>query len=329
MNSRPSEFSLISKYFAPLSGETGFNFGDDAALLPKLENTRLVITQDAIAETVHFFSDDTPDLIARKAIRVNLSDLAAKGATPRYISLALGLGNTWNEAWVDRFAQGFAADCKTYNLELTGGDTFRTGGGFVISITAMGEIAKDGYVSRLGARVGDVLCVTGTIGDAAIGLHVRQGGLGKLLQSHRQALIDRYLLPQPRTSFAHLIRDHASAAMDISDGLLGDLEKLCAVSRVGCDIRLDDIPLSKALNAAIELESSSLETALSGGDDYEILFTVPEENLKAFDKATSLEDIRISKIGQITSGGPVKVFDTGGEVVEFAKKSYDHCGETP
>jgi len=329
MNSRPSEFSLISKYFAPLAGETGFNLGDDAALLPELENTRLVVTQDAIAENIHFFTDDPPDMIARKAIRVNLSDLAAKGATPRYISLALGLGNTWDEAWVECFARGLAADCQTFNLELTGGDTFRTGGGFVISVTAMGEVANGSYISRLGAGAGDVLCVTGTIGDAALGLQIRQRRLRALYRLHRDELVDRYLLPRPQTSFAPLIRDHASASMDISDGFLGDLEKLCVASQVGCHVQLNEIPLSQAVQSAIELESSLLETALSGGDDYEILFTVPQVKLNAFEKAASLQDIRISRIGQITNGAGIKVFDTTGELVEFEKTSYDHCGENP
>ncbi len=179
MNSRKnnikiSEFSLIKKYFAPFAGEGTFDLQDDAAEIIPSDGSSLVITQDAISEGIHFFKDDAPSLIAKKALRVNLSDLAAKGATPKYISLALGLGNTWSEEWVKEFAKGLQEDCSEYGIRLTGGDTFRTGGGFVISITAIGEIPLGGYVSRLGANPEEILYVTGTIGDSALGLLARQ-----------------------------------------------------------------------------------------------------------------------------------------------------------
>ena len=174
---------------------------------------------------VHFFSDDPPDLIAKKALRVNLSDLAAKGAKPKSFSLALGLGETWSEAWIAGFARGLAEDCEQFDIILNGGDTFRTGGGFVISVTALGEVPKGKYVSRLDANIGDLIFVTGTIGDGALGLLARQGKLNGLETAHIDHLQDRYWLPQPRTALASHIQKFASAAMDVSDGLVGDLEK--------------------------------------------------------------------------------------------------------
>lgn len=327
MNSRPSEFDLIRKYFAPLCAEGSFKLSDDAALLSKSKGHSFVITQDALAEGVHFFSDDEPDCIAKKAIRVNLSDLAAKGARPKYISVALGLGNNWSEAWVRNFAQGIAQDCQKYSIELTGGDTFTTGGGCMISITAIGEVPYNSYVSRLGAKRGNLVFVTGTIGDAALGLLVRQGKLDELSKPHSEFLKERYLLPQPATGFIKSIQNHATASMDISDGLLGDAEKLCRASGTGADLNLGAIPLSAAAKAAIELESNLLETALSGGDDYEILFTVDEGSLDVLQRDALKDGVEITQIGRIASGQALKVFDTLGHVVNFKNKSYDHSGE--
>ena len=327
MNSRPSEFSIIKKYFAPFASKGAFDFRDDAAEIIPAEGCSLVITQDAIAEGVHFFSDDPPALIAKKALRVNLSDLAAKGARPRYMSLALGLGNSWNETWIAEFAKGLQEDAKKYNVELTGGDTFRTGGGFVISLTVMGELPQESYTSRLGAKPGDVLYVTGTIGDSALGLKARHSSFQSLNDDENNYLVDRYLLPQPRVEIFELIREYASAAMDISDGLVGDLEKFCSASDVSAHIEAVRIPLSKVVQILIVDESKYLQTALTGGDDYEILFTVSPDDCEALENKTKHLPFAVNRIGTITSGQGVKVFDSSEHVIEFEKTSYDHSGE--
>lgn len=327
MNSRPSEFSLIKKYFAPLASKGAFEFRDDAAEIIPNKGMSLVITQDAIAEGVHFFPNDPPALIAKKALRVNLSDLAAKGANPKFFSLALGLGKSWNEEWVAEFAKGLEEDRKTYELELTGGDTFSTGGGFVISVTAIGEVPNDQYVSRLNAKAGDTLFVTGYIGDAALGLLAHQKKLAMLSDNDNAYLLGRYLVPQPRVKAAELIRKFATASMDISDGLIGDLEKLCSASNVSAELSVEKIPLSSATQNAISLESDLLETALTGGDDYEILFAVAEENLAEFDSLIKTFEVDFTRIGTITSEQGVKVFDRDGQVIDFEKTSYDHSGE--
>ena len=328
-NNRPGEFSLISKYFAPFAGKGTFNLSDDAAELVPSSGMSLVVTQDAIAEGVHFFADDDPGLIARKALRVNLSDLAAKGAKPKYISLALGLGKTWSENWVAKFAEGLREDCADYEIELTGGDTFSTHNGFVTSITAIGELPIGSYVSRLGAIPGDLVYVTGQIGDGALGLLARQDKLHELNDEHASYLVNQYLLPQPRVEISDIILRHATASMDISDGLVGDLEKLCRASGVSAEVEVNRIPFSDASRRQIEADSNSLKTALTGGDDYEILFTVNPVNCGAMEQEVSSMPFGLTRIGTINSGQRVKVFDTDGQVLEFDKTSYDHFGENP
>jgi thiamine-monophosphate kinase len=326
-SNRISEFSLIKKYFAPLAGNGSFDLQDDAAEIVPSIGMSLVITQDAIAEDIHFFVDDGPKLIAQKALRVNLSDLAAKGATPKYISLALGLGKSWSEEWVAEFAKSLHQDCIAFGVQLTGGDTFTTGEGFVISITAIGELPSGQYVSRLGARLEDAIYVTGYIGDGALGLLARQNKLDGLGNEDKTYLVDRYLLPQPRTEISSSILKFATASMDISDGLVGDLEKLCNASDVLASIDVRNIPFSTATLPILESESNSLKTALTGGDDYEILLTVNPADCAAFENAVSSMSFPVKRIGTISSGQGVKVFDTDGQVIEFNKTSYDHSGE--
>ncbi len=326
MNSRPSEFSIIKKYFAQLAGEGSFNFEDDAAQISTNKDMSLVITQDAIAEDIHFFDDDPPEFIAKKALRVNLSDLAAKGAKSKYISLALGLGKTWNEEWLAGFAKGLSEDCKLYDLQLTGGDTFKTTGGFVISITAIGEIPIGNYVSRLDAKDGDSIFVTGTIGESALGLIARQNSFDELSGDENDYLINRYLCPQPRVECATLLQQYVSASMDVSDGLIGDLEKLCKASDVGARLNVEKVPLSSATKSAIRGESGLLKTALTGGDDYEILLTVPQNRLEAFEASSLNLPFPITRIGEITSGEGVQLLDESNKLIKLEKTSYDHFG---
>lgn len=326
MNSRPSEFKLIKKYFSPLAGEGSFGFNDDAAEIIPSPNKSLVITQDSLAEGVHFFSDDAPALIAKKALRVNLSDLAAKGAKAKYISLSLGLGKEWNENWVAQFAKGLGEDLKHFDVELTGGDTFMTGGGFILSITAIGEINKGSYVSRLGAKKGDLVYATGTIGDAALGLFTRQELIANIKSDDQDFLTKRYLLPEPRIEAARIINKYASSSMDLSDGFVGDLEKLCKASGVGALINLEEIPFSNAAGSVFQHDSKWLKSALTGGDDYEILFTTAPHNQQQVE--TELLNIQCgaSLVGSIIESKNVSVMDGDGKAMTFDKTSYDHAG---
>lgn len=326
MNSRPGEFELISKHFAPLAGKGSFGFRDDASEITPKSGNSLVITQDSIAEGVHFFGDDDPALIARKALRVNISDIAAKGASPRYFSLSLGLGKSWNEAWIEKFAKGLKQEIRDYNLDFTGGDTFSTGAGFVISLTMIGETPQGDYVSRLGAGVDDLIYVSGTIGDGALGLLARQGKLTAIDKDDIDFLLDRYLVPRPRVELSQLLRMNASSAMDISDGLIGDMEKLCSASGVGAQLDLAAIPLSRSAKNVIEHDSDYMKLALTGGDDYEILFTIPPEHQKSTEDALSLLDCGATLIGQITSASGVRVLSPEGKTVSFEKTGYDHSG---
>ena len=328
------EFELIERFFAPLSGEGGFGLKDDAALMKVSPGKALVVTQDAIAEPVHFLPGNPPETIARKALRVNLSDLAAKGAVPTAFSLALGLGDAWREDWLEGFARGLAEDCRTYGLTLSGGDTFRTGGGTVISITAWGEIDPAQYRSRLTARPGDRLFVTGTIGEGALGLLAHTGKLPSLSAGTRDILERRYFVPEPPVSFASLIAEFASASMDISDGFVGDLEKLATASGFDVEVNVPDIPFSREVREALDSGGVSpdraLESALSGGDDYQILFTVPESRVasfleKAHKHSETGENTLVTPLAVIRKGsGRVRVLGDNGEPLEFAATSWRH-----
>ena len=324
-NSRPGEFELIARHFAPLAGSAGaFGLRDDAALLDVTPGSRLVVTQDAVAAGVHFFADDPPELIARKALRVNLSDLAAKGARPTGFSLALGLWDGWDESWIARFASGLGEDCAQFGITLTGGDTFRSPAGLIISITAFGEITDGNYASRLGATAGDVLFVTGTIGDAALGLKVR---LGELTPGEPAAdlLRSAYWLPNPPVSFAPLIARHTSASMDISDGFVGDLRKLAVASGVGFAIDAADVPLSPAVKALCAEDPKLLTMALTGGDDYQFLFTVPQSRVALVLEEAQKCGVHISRLATASaSAGKVMLVGTDGTPLLFSGESWNH-----
>lgn len=320
---RPGEFELIERYFAPLAGEGGLGLRDDAANLVLPQDQTLVVTQDAIAEGVHFLPTDSPDLIARKALRVNLSDLAAKGAEPFSFSLALGLGETWDEDWIARFSEGLGEDCREYAVTLSGGDTFRTRAGFVISITALGMVPAGKFIARAGASGGDRLYVTGTIGDAALGLRVLQDRLDAGGEANA-FLTRRYRIPQPRLGMREILRDCAAAAMDVSDGLVGDLEKLAGASGCSATIEAGRVPLSEAAGAVVAAESKSLETVLTGGDDYEILLAVNPSNVPGFERRAAGLGFPVTPIGTMGAGQGVTVIDESGIDMELTSTGYNH-----
>ena len=325
-----AEDRLIAHFFRPLVKHPGaFNLTDDAAALDLAPGQELVLTADAIVGGVHFFPEDAADMVAKKALRVNLSDLAAKGAKPAGFLLTLALPPSVDDTWVDLFAHGLGSDADGYNCPLLGGDSVRTPGPITISITAVGTVPRGTMVRRAGARVGDMVVVTGTIGDAALGLKLRDvvkaARQWKLDNKHQYHLLRRYLLPQPRNAIAEAVRLHATAAMDVSDGLVGDLGKLCAVSDVSAEIEVARVPLSDAARAFVSLEPSSIEQVLTGGDDYEIVCTIPREKLGAFRAAVEAVRVPVAEIGRIVGQGePPRFLGRDGKAMTFKQVSFSH-----
>ena len=323
-----AEDSLIARYFRPLATDPGaFDLGDDAAIL-NAHGDDIVVTTDAIVEGVHFLPDDPPDTVARKALRVNLSDLAAKGATPAGFVLTLAL-RTADDAWLKPFARGLGEDAELFGCPLLGGDTVSTSGPLMISITAFGRVPPGKMVHRSGARPGDRVVVTGTIGDAALGLDIlRDGRVASVLADDtaaKEMLIGRYRVPQPRNALAKSVRDHAHAAMDVSDGLAGDLAKLCGVSGVSAVIDAQSIPLSAAAATLLARGTVGIEAIVSGGDDYEILCAIPEDRFEAFVESAGLAGTAVTSIGTIIAGrSSPKFLDAAGKEITLKRLSYSH-----
>lgn len=321
---------LIARYFGPLARHPGaFGLSDDAAVLTPPAGMDVVLKADAIIGGVHFFPDDPADAVARKALRVNLSDLAAKGAAPAGFLLSLALPQGITEAWLSSFAQGLGADADAYGCPLMGGDTDRTPGPITVSIAAFGWVPHGTIVRRNGAKVGDRVFVTGTIGDAALGLRLRRDPAAaahwSLDPAGRDHLLSRYLLPQPRNALASVLRGHASAAMDVSDGLAGDLAKLCRVSGVSADIEIAGLPLSAAAQAALAVEPALIETILAGGDDYEVLATIPADRANLFQDAAARAGVPVTDIGEITAGEGAPCFrDQRGTAISLTRLSFSH-----
>ncbi|MBY6241291.1 thiamine-phosphate kinase [Methylosinus sp. Sm6] len=321
---RFSEDELIAQIFAPLAAEGGFGLADDAAVLPSGAGD-LVVTTDAVIAGVHFFPDDPPGLVAKKALRVNLSDLAAKGAEPVGFLLTLALPPDWTNGWLRDFAAGLAEDARDFACPLHGGDTTATPGPLTISITAFGRSAR--FVSRSGARPGDLIFVSGAIGDAALGLGVARGEpfTGRLGEAARAHLLERYRLPQPRLALAQTLRDHASAAMDVSDGLVGDLAKLLRASGASARVELSKIPLSAAAREAIAAEPGLFDRVVTGGDDYEIVLCAASEAAAALAREARQAGVALTEIGVATSGRDAPVFATADDrQIVFSNSSYRH-----
>jgi thiamine-monophosphate kinase len=324
------EDRLIARFFRPLATQPGaLALIDDAATFTPPAGADIVLTTDALVGGVHFFADDPPDKIAQKALRVNLSDLAAKGSKPAGFLLSLALPEAIGEDWLEAFARGLGADANAYGCALLGGDTVRTPGPVTISITAFGTLPRDTMVGRGGARPGDLVVVTGTIGDGALGLLIRgdpdTAARWQLDQRQRDHLIARYLLPQPRNAIAEALRQHASAAMDVSDGLAGDLRKLCAASGAAADIGVARVPLSDAAGKALASDPSLIETALMGGDDYEVIATVPAEARDALMAEAKAAGVALTEIGIIRADRPsVHFLDHDGKPLLFKKPSFSH-----
>ncbi len=318
------EDRLIARYFKPWATHPGaLGLGDDAAYIKPPAGYDLVLTTDVLVEAVHFFKDDAPDTVARKALRVNLSDLAAKGARPLGFLLSLALPERTGDGWLDAFSGALKEDAQTYSCALFGGDTVRSPA-IMISIAMFGSVPEGKMVRRAGVKPGDRVMVTGTIGDAALGLKVRQGKLPKISAVQREHLVSRYLVPQPRNALAEAVRTHASAAMDVSDGLGGDLAKLCAASGVGAEIDVRKVPLSDAAKAALVAEPALLETLMTGGDDYEILCAVPPDEVASFTAAAKAAGVALADIGTFGQDEGVKFLDPAGKPLQFRRLSFSH-----
>ena len=319
------EFGRIRRYFAPLTA--GFpgalNLTDDAALIDLPPGERLVVTTDAMVAGVHFIGDEPPESLGRKALRVNLSDLAAMGATPVAYSLALILPRSIDDAWVAGFAAGLAADQAEFGVSLSGGDSVATSGPITISITAFGRVG-DVWLSRGGAQPGDNIYVSGTIGDAALGLDILQGRLA-LSSDQAESLIDRYRLPRPRLGLGQALLGVASAALDVSDGLLADLAHLADGAGLAGRLESAAVPLSDGARAAMALNPQTCwPRVLAGGDDYELLFTASATNHYKLMDIALRHDISVTLIGAMGVGRGVSAVAADGADMTPAVLGYRH-----
>lgn len=311
------EFKFIRKYIQKLAGNGALGLTDDAALLSVEPEYELVLTTDAMVENVHFFANDPVDLIAQKLLRCNLSDLAGMGAEPVGYLITVSLPkHCFNKIWFEQFTNGLQRDQELFNISLLGGDTTSNPHNIVLSLTAIGKVLKNKALRRNNAKAGDGIWVTGTIGDAALGLLALQNKI----TDPDGFLTYRYLLPQPRLGLK--LTDIASAGMDISDGLIQDLEHLSRESNVGAIIYADRVPISKQ---AEQVGKSYLETCLTGGDDYELLLTIPKDKEHLAITQSQKANIPITKIGHCTQHtNSIICYDQHEEIMTFKQAGWSH-----
>ena len=320
-----NEFDLIARYFAPLAIAPGaFGLKDDAAAIPSRPGFDLIVTTDQIAEGTDFFKHDPPDMIAKKALRVNLSDLAAKGADPDCYLLNLALPHGMTEEWLAGFAAGLRQDQALYGLSLLGGDTSATEGPLAIAVTAFGFAPQGKMIKRAGARVGDALYVTGSIGDSAGGLAIFKREKHALTEAKRDHLVARYRMPEPPVGFGvRFLRDFATAAIDISDALIADVGHVAAASHVKIEIEAKAIPRSDALRAFWGDAPEAIIRAATAGDDYQIAFTADPARQAEIHAAAARSHIPVTRIGRALAGeGVVLLYD--GQALGIPKSGYRH-----
>ncbi|HEY7978848.1 MAG TPA: thiamine-phosphate kinase [Rhizomicrobium sp.] len=319
---RPGEFELIAQLFAPLSAKAAGAYGltDDAATIQPPPGQELVVTADLLTAGVHFRADDPPALIARKSLRVNLSDLAAKGAEPAGYLLSLALPRDWTLPWMQSFADGLREDQNAFSVALLGGDTTSTSGPLTIAITAFGFVPAGSMIRRNGAKLGDHVFVSGTIGDAGAGLAALVGELANISAADRETLVSRYQVPLPRLALGEGLRGTATAALDVSDGLLADLGHIAGTSGVRVVIDADRIPLSLAFKAS----GGSVSLAVAAGDDYEIAFTVPAAKRDDVRRVADQAATPITEIGRVEAGAGVALLDSSGHEIPVSKTGYRH-----
>ncbi|KUO55939.1 MAG: hypothetical protein APF80_12215 [Alphaproteobacteria bacterium BRH_c36] len=329
-----SEHEMIARLLAPLSRwlPGAFALTDDAAALRPPEGCEFVVTMDTLIDGVHFRFDGTPPsaaMAARKALAVNVSDLAAKGAEPfaYLLSLALPAGHG---DWLDGFVSGLAAAQDDFGLKLAGGDTVRTNGAFAITITAFGIVPNGRMIRRSSARPGDILIVSGTIGDAFAGLALDRGDSqtsdwsGQLDDSGRKSLLARNRTPTPRVQLIPALRQFATASLDVSDGLAIDASRLAAASGVGIEIDASSVPLSAACDTLRTAGKLRLEQLMTGGDDYEVLATLAPESEAGFRQAAAQAGVRVTRIGRTVMGAGLAVRDSADKLMELDRLGWDH-----
>lgn len=326
----PAEFALIGRHFRPIAGPGSLGLGDDGAVLTPPPGRQLVLSADALVAGVHFLPDDPPDLIARKLLRVNFSDLAAMGALPLGHLVTLAAPKDTPDAWFADFARGLAKDGAQFGSSLLGGDTTSTSGPVVLSATVLGHAGPGRALRRSGARPGDGIWVTGTIGDAALGLLAARGSVA----DPDGFLLGRYQLPTPRIG---LDTAAAAAGMDVSDGLVQDVGHLCRAATaaaasdgdggaVAAELEAGLVPLSAAARAAVEADSALLERCLTGGDDYELVLAVHPRHEAALLDAAGRSRVPLTRIGRFVAGPPggVRVLDAAGQALPLVRGGWNH-----
>ena len=318
------EFGRIRRFFAPLAGSGGLDLRDDAALLACNPGKQLVVTVDAIVSGVHYLPDDPPGLVARKLLRVNLSDLAAMGARARHYLLTTALPTTVADDWVEAFAAGLGEDQRRYKIDLLGGDSVATDGPAVLSLTAIGEIAAGAEIRRSGARSGDQIWVSGTIGDAMLGLQALRGSHKSMPAEQRATLIRRFQLPEPRVELGPRLVGIARAMLDVSDGLVADLGHICEASQTGATIGLPQVPLSRAAQQLGAADPALPARLVTAGDDYELLFTAPSDSADRIRQLSQELRLPLTAIGTIEKGAGVRLVDGEGKEVPLTNTGYRH-----
>lgn len=319
----PGEFALIDRYFARPTPSAVLGPGDDCALLQPASGKQLAVTTDMLVAGTHFLPDTDPKNLGWKALAVNLSDLAAMGAQPRWVTLAGALPAA-DEAWIAAFAEGFFACAAEYGVDVVGGDT--TKGPLNLCITALGEVEPGRALRRDGAQVGDQIWVSGRPGLAALGLAQLQGRV-ELPEPWPRLCVGALEKPRPRVALGQALVGVANAAIDVSDGLLGDLGHICERSGCAAAVRLVQLPhLPKGESYNADLRRLALECQLAGGDDYELVFTARPEQHLAIGKIAAMLELPLWCIGEMVEGeaGAVTVFDPDDKAVDFSHKGYDH-----
>ncbi len=321
------EFEIIAKYFRPLAAGCpgALELDDDAALLAPAAGKIFAVTTDTMIAGVHYFESDPADLVARKLLRANLSDLAAMGAEPAGYLLAAALPKPLDEAWLARFCEGLGQDQEEFGVALCGGDTTATSGPAVLTVTALGEVPEGTALRRSGAKEGDDIYVSGTIGDGALGFRALLGEFPDLAAPDRAFLVSRYHLPQPRVSLGAALRGIAHAAIDVSDGLAADMAHICESSRCGAEIEWARTPLSQAARAVVSGNPDARASVLAGGDDYELLFAAAAGAEGKVEAAAAAAGVAVTKIGRM-SGAGLTIRDEKGAAIELEAAGYTHFG---
>lgn len=318
------EFQLIKHFFTKQTvkrKDVELGIGDDCAVIAPIENQNIVVTTDTLVAGVHFPFETSPRAIGHKAVAVNLSDIAAMGAKPSWLSLALTLPDV-DEVWLSEFCEGVFELCEFYNVELIGGDT--TQGPLSITITAQGLTPQGSYLSRSGAKAGDWLYVTGELGDAALALQQITGKVD-IEPQFTEVIKNKLDYPKPRVLAGQTLREYASSAIDLSDGLIADLGHICQASNVGANVVLDALPLSTIMRDSL-LTDDAIALALSGGDDYELLFTISEDNKVGMETAMTHAGTQVTCIGQINTSRTIST-TLNNKAIPINTVGFEHFAE--